>query len=239
MVNGISFNMIRVDGGTFTMGATSEQQSFAWAREEPVHQVTLSTYYIGETEVTQELWLTVMGSNPSYFIGSRKPVEEVSWDDCQEFIRKLNLLTGQNFRLPTEAEWEFAARGGNKSLGYTWAGSNSPEYVAWYDGNSFDVGSSSPDYGSHIVATKSPNELGLYDMSGNVLEYCSDWYGSYSSGSQTNPTGPSSGSFRLYRSGSWRQGHIACRVSARFSSELFSSAFYEDHGILGLRLALQ
>jgi len=162
---------------------------------------------MGETEVTQALWKAVMGSNPSNWKGDNLPVESVSWNDCQEFIRKLNQLTGRNFRLPTEAEWEFAARGGNQSYGYKYAGSNSIGSVAWYTDNS---GSK-----THAVKGKSPNELGLYDMSGNVYEWCSDWKGSYGSGSQTNPKGPSSGSSRVFRGGSWYNLARYCRVSYR------------------------
>lgn len=224
-VNGISFNMIRVDGGTYTMGATSEQGKDAYNSEKPAHQVTLSSYYIGETEVTQELWRAVMGSNPSNFSGSRKPVENVSWDDCHEFVRKLNSLTGQSFRLPTEAEWEFAARGGNKSKGYKYAGSNSIGDVAWYSDN----GNSQ----THDVAQKSPNELGLYDMSGNVWEWCLDWYDIFSNSSQTNPTGPTSGSHRVYRGGSWLDIARHCRVSLR---DYGSSGDTKNY--LGFRLAL-
>ena len=206
-VNGVSFTMIKVEGGTFRMGATSEQGSDVDSDEKPVHSVTLSDYYIGETEVTQELWEAVMGSNPSYFKGSQNPVEKVSWNDCKEFITKLNRLTGKNFRLPTEAEWEYAARGGNKSKGYKYSGSNTIGNVAWYSGNSGKA--------THNVKTKSPNELGIYDMSGNVWEWCEDYYGGYSSGSQTNPTGPSSGSSRVFRGGGWNGSARSCRVSSR------------------------
>ena len=189
-VNGVAFNMVKVSGGTFQMGATSEQGSYVDSDEQPVHQVTLSDYYIGETEVTQELWQAVMGSNPSKFTGSGLlPVEKVSWDDCQTFITKLNV-----FRLPTEAEWEFAARGGNSSQGYKYSGSNNIDDVAWYTNNSNSK--------THEVGTKAPNELGIYDMSGNVWEWCQDWDGSYSSSAQTNPTGPTSGAERVYRGGS-------------------------------------
>ena len=207
-VNGVSFEMVYVEGGSFDMGATSEQGSDADSDEKPVHSVTLSDYYIGKCEVTQELWEAVMGSNPSHFKGAQNPVERVHWYDCQEFVIRLNSLTGRTFRLPTEAEWEYAARGGNKSRHYKYSGSDNIDEVAWYDGNS---GSS-----THAVGTKSPNELGIYDMSGNVLEWCSDWYGSYSAGAQTNPQGPSSGSFRVLRGGSLESSYAGrCRVSYR------------------------
>ena len=162
---------------------------------------------MGETEVTQELWQAVMGSNPSYFIGSQRPVEQVSWNDCQEFIEKLNTLTGEKFRLPTEAEWEYAARGGNKSKGYEYAGSDNVGDVAWYTDNSKSS--------THEVKGKLPNELGLYDMSGNVWEWCSDWYGAYSSGAQVDPAGPASGSTRVRRGGSWSSDAAYCRVFYR------------------------
>ena len=232
-VNGISFKMKLVEGGTFTMGATSEQGDDAESNEKPSHKVTLSSYYMGETEVTQELWQAVMGSNPSYFSGYRKPVEQVSWNDCQDFITRLNSMIGQNFRFPTEAEWEFAARGGNNSRGYKYSGSNSIDNVAWYEVNSFDVGSGNSDYGTHVVATKAANELGLYDMSGNVWEWCQDWFGSYSSSSQTDPKGPTSGSGRVYRGGGWSRSARRCRVSYRNNS----APSLRDPG-LGLRLAL-
>ena len=224
-VNGVSFEMVRVEGGTFTMGATSEQGVDAWKDEKPSHQVTLSSYMIGKTEVTQALWQAVMGSNPSYFKGSNLPVEQVSWEDCQTFIRKLNAITGKNFRLPTEAEWEFAARGGNKSRGFKYSGSNTIDDVAWYDDNSADK--------THPVATKAPNELGIYDMTGNVWEWCSDRYGSYSSSSQYNPTGPNSGSDRVYRGGCWDYGAWSCRVSNRINRDPTDPSSF-----LGLRLAL-
>ena len=221
-VNGVSFTMVAVPGGTFIMGATAEQGSDAWDDEKPAHSVTLSSYYIGKTEVTQELWEAVMGNNPSDHKGAKLSVEQVSWDDCQEFIRKLNQKTGKNFRLPTEAEWEYAARGGNRSRGYKYSGSNNIADVAWFDGWS----------GTHEVATKRANELGLYDMSGNVYEWCSDWYGSYSRSAQTNPTGPSSGSDRVRRGG-WDLNARNCRVSIR---NYFSPGRRRDD--IGLRLAL-
>ena len=203
----LTSNMVYVSGGTFTMGATSEQGSDADSDEKPTHSVTVSGFYICKYEVTQALWKAVMGNNPSNWKGDNLPVEQVSWDDCQTFIRKLNALTGKNFRLPTEAEWEFAARGGNNSRGYKYAGSNIIGDVAWYGDNS---GSK-----THVVGTKSPNELGIYDMSGNVWEWCQDWKGSYSSASQTNPTGASSGSYRVLRGGSCRSIARFCRSSNR------------------------
>ena len=233
-VNGVTFKMVAVEGGTFTMGATPEQGSEYESNEIPAHQVTVSSFSIAQTEVTQALWVAVMGTNPSEFQGNLyRPVENVSWNDCKTFINKLNEMTGKNFRLPTEAEWEFAARGGNKSQGYKYAGSNTVGDVAWYYDNSYAVGSSSPNYGTHAVATKSPNELGLYDMSGNVWEWVQDRYGSYSSESQTNPTGPASGSNRVNRGGSWNSLARSCRVSCRNSSYPTFTPNY-----LGLRLAL-
>ncbi len=220
-------NMVYVEGGTFTMGATSEQGSDADSDEKPAHSVTLSSYYIGKYEVTQAEWKAVMGSNPSNFTGDDNlPVECVSWNDCQEFIKKLNAKTGLKFRLPTEAEWEYAARGGNKSRGFKYAGSNNIADVAWYQGNN---GSKT----THAVGTKQPNELGLYDMSGNVWEWCGDWNGSYSSASQTNPMGASSGSDRVIRGGSWYSNARYCRVSRR------NFNFPDCRSInLGLRLVL-
>ena len=220
-VNGVRYEMVKVDAGTFTMGSTS-----GYGDETPVHKVTLAdSYYMGKTEVTQSLWKAVMGSNPSSFKGDRKPVENVSWNDCQTFIKKLNQATGKNFRLPTEAEWEFAARGGNNSKHYQYSGSNNIDDVAWYTDNSSST--------THDVATKSPNELGLYDMSGNVWEWCQDWYGNYSSPAQTNPASPSSGSCRVSRGGGW------CIVAGycRSSSRNFNTPVNRFDG-LGFRLVL-
>ena len=224
-VNGVSFDMMYVKGGTFTMGATSEQGSDADSDEKPTHRVTLSNFYIGKYEVTQALWEAVMGSNPLNWKGANFPVTTVIWNDCQTFIRKMNALTGKNFRLPTEAEWEFAARGGNNSRGYKYAGSNIISDVAWYDDNS---GSK-----THVVGTKSPNELGIYDMSGNVWELCQDWYGSYSSASQTNPTGASSGLERVLRGGCCCDVAGYCRSSFRDDITPLYRPYY-----CGLRLVL-
>ena len=218
-------NMVYVEGGTFTMGAASEQGSDACSEEMPAHRVMVSSFSIGKYEVTQEEWEAVMGSNPSNFKGAKRPVENVSWSDCRQFIRKLNSLTGKNFRMLTEAEWEFAARGGNKSRGYKYAGSHILDDVGWYSSNSSST--------THDVGQLDPNELGLYDMSGNVWEWCADWYGPYESGAQTNPMGASSGSNRVYRGGSWYHAAGSCRVSYRnyYTPDLRGSN-------LGLRLAL-
>lgn len=218
-------NMVCVEGGTFTMGATSEQGSDAFDSEKPAHCVTVSSFSIGRCEVTQEEWEAVMGSNPSNSEGARLPVEQVSWNDCQEFIRRLRNLTNRHFRLPTEAEWEFAARGGNRSRGYKYSGDNDIGSVAWYDGNSGNK--------THQVGGKQSNELGLYDMTGNVWEWCADWYAPYSSASQSNPTGSSTGSDRVRRGGGWSSYARYCRVSYRSSD---APGYKSKH--IGLRLAL-
>ena len=164
--DGISIEMVKVEAGSFNMGATPEMKS-PYKDEKPVHRVTMTNdYYIGRYEVTQALWQAVMGSNPSKFKGDDLPVETVNWGDCQDFISKLNAMTDKRFRLPTEAEWEYAARGGKKSRGYKYSGSKTLGDVAWYEGNS---GSK-----THAVGTKQPNELGIYDMTGNVYEWCQD-----------------------------------------------------------------
>jgi formylglycine-generating enzyme required for sulfatase activity len=208
------FEMVFVQGGTFTMGCTSEQSDcYDW--EKPAHKVTVSSFNIGKYEVTQAQWVAIMGNNPSAFKGDNLPVETVSWNDVQEFIRRLNTKTGKQYRLPTEAEWEYAAHGGNKSSGYKYSGGNNIGNVAWYGDNSGST--------THAVGTKQANELGIYDMSGNVWEWCSDWYDAYSSASQTNPTGTSSGSARVNRGGGWYNRASGCRVSARSSNSPGSS----------------
>ena len=223
--DGISIEMVKVEAGSFNMGATPEMQN-PDEDEKPVHRVTLTNnYYIGKYEVTQALWKTVMGNKSSRFKGDNLPVEKVSWNNCQKFISKLNKLTGKSFCLPTEAEWEFAARGGKKSRGYQYSGSNTLGDVAWYEGNS---GSK-----THAVGTKQPNELGIYDMTGNVYEWCQDWYGSYSSSPQTNPIGAVSGSCRVYRGGCWVSSARNCRTSYRGRR---TPDF--RYGFLGLRLVL-
>ena len=253
-VNGVAFKMKFVKGGTFTMGATKEQGSAAEDKEKPVHKVTLSDFYIGQTEVTQALWMAVMGSNPSECRGFDHPVENVTWDDCQVFISKLNSVTGARFRLPTEAEWEYAARGGEKSKKFKYAGSNNHLEVAWtadaidvivakdipYTTNVFlpeeNMTTAEEETNStHIVGTKLPNELGIYDMSGNVWEWCADRFDElyYRNSPSVNPQGPVAGTNRVHRGGSWRSGEWYSRVSNRNADVPGYS-----YSTLGLRLAL-
>ena len=205
--------MCFVEGGTFTMGSKSPD---AQADEQPLHEVTLSDYYIGQTEVTQYLWRIVMGSsyNPSATKGDNLPVTNISWDDAQQFVQRLSQKTGLSFRLPTEAEWEYAARGGQRSQGYVYAGSNNLDSVAWHPSNCTQP---------QAVGKKKPNELGIYDMSGNVYEFCQDWYGPYPSDPQTDPQGPTTSSigYRIVRGGCWQaQTHGKpdshyCRIANR------------------------
>ena len=226
-VKGVSFKMVDVQGGTFMMGGTSEQGGDVDNNEKPIHKVTVSSFSIGQVEVTQDLWNAVMGNNPSYYKGAKLPVEQVSWDDCKVFIMYLNGLTGKKFRLPTEAEWEYAARGGSKSQGYKYAGSNTLNNVSWNYSNSGKT--------THPVASKQPNELGIYDMSGNVFEWCNDWYtpGYESTSPKSNPRGPEYGMNHVIRGGSWLTPANDHRVSSRW----YWTPNLGDNRI-GLRLAL-
>ncbi len=218
-------NMVYVEGGTFNMGATEEQgiDKSGWAY--PVHEVTLSSFYICKYETTQEVWVAVMGDNPSEFKGNKLPVTNVTYRNCIEFINKLNRITGKIFRLPTEAEWEYAARGGNKSKRYKYAGGNVLNAVAWYrDGTNK----------THKVGLKVPNELGLFDMSGNVDEWCNDIYEKYGAGKKVNPKGGSSGCLRILRGGSIVSlGEEYCRTSNRDYCEDWMGDYYKR----GFRLA--
>jgi len=211
-VGGVPFNMCIIEGGTFSLGATPEQSIYAGFDEKPAVEVILDDFCIAETPVTQELWNALMLENPSHFSGTNLPVERVTWDECIEFIDKLNAVTGENFRLPTEAEWEYAARGGQQSAKNKYAGTDDDHIgdFVWYKENAS---------GTQPVKGKFPNELGIYDMSGNVSEWCSDWYfNSYSAGgSRQNPTGPATGMAKVIRGGSWNDKAINCRVSKRAS----------------------
>jgi formylglycine-generating enzyme required for sulfatase activity len=203
--DGLGLDMVFVEGGTFTMGSDNREPD-----EKPSHQVTLSDFYIGKYEVTQKQWRTIMGTAPSYFKNCNDcPVEQVSWNDVQAFIKKLNEKSDKKYRLPTEAEWEYAARGGNKSKGYTYSGSNIIGEVAQYEGNS--------SKSTNSVGSKNANELGIYDMSGNVWEWCNDWYGTYSSNRQTNPDSPTSGAARVLRGGSWCTYGQYCSTTSRLN----------------------
>ena len=227
VVNGELFNMMPVEGGTFNMGSNS---SDVMDNEKPVHRVTLSSFYMAETEFTQKLYKAVMGKgHGSTYKGDNLPIHRITWDDCQKVIAKLNEKTGFTFRMPTEAEWEFAARGGTKSKGYKYSGSNTLANVAWYSANS---GNKPND-----VATKAPNELGIYDMSGNVKEWCSDFYAEYSSTSQTNPTGPAEDDVifksKVNRGGAFNSVESLCTVTTRSDLQQTNSSY-----MIGLRLAL-
>jgi formylglycine-generating enzyme required for sulfatase activity len=248
--------MVFVEGGTFLMGCTEEQGDDCDEDEKPAHSVTVGDFYIGKYEVTQRLWDAVMDSNPSEFTGDGYlPVERISWNDACEFIRKLNARTGKIYRLPTEAEWEYAARGGNKSSGYKYSGGDNIESAGWYVENSGDnltaEGEKYKDIKTlierrncnncktHPVGTKQANELGVHDMSGNVYEWVNDWYGEYASGAQTNPKGPPVGVYRVFRGGSWPYAAGACRVSFRNGNRQGFSRRYAgfSRGDLGFRLA--
>lgn len=223
-----AIEMVRVAGGEFTMGATSQMEGRAWDDEYPAHRVSLDGFYIGKYEVTQKLWKAVMGSNPSKHAGDNLPVENVSWNDVQEFLRKLNAATGKNYRLPTEAEWEYAARGGNRSNGYIFSGSDNLDFVAWYEGNSGGK--------THVVGTTRPNELGIYDMTGNVIEWVQDGYKPYSSGAQVNPVASvSEDNKRVVKGGSWSSVEKGCHVSFRYGE---NPSIEQSDGKQGFRLAL-
>ena len=215
---GINMKMVYVQGGSYNMGCTGEQGGDCDADEKTVRYVTVSDFYIGQFEITQAQWQAVMGTSvyqqqskaggsSTYGTGNDYPMYYVSWEEAKEFCRRLSQQTGKTYRLPTEAEWEYAARGGNKTQNTKYAGGYSLDYVGWYTNNSGGK--------THAVGTKNANELGIYDMSGNVWEWCEDWYGDYRSYDTDNPTGPSSGSYRVLRGGSWCGNAAYCRVSYR------------------------
>lgn len=200
-------NMVEVRGGSMKIGSTSEVDPDAFYDESPAHVVVLSSFCIGKYAVTQEEWVAVMGNNPSHFKGDRLPVDSVNWFDCNEFISRLNELTHMDFRMPTESEWEYAARGGVRSKGYRYSGSNILDSVAWFEDNS--------DGMTHEVGQKSANELGLYDMTGNVWEWCQDWKADYSEDTINDPQGPDHGDEKVLRGGGWNRNPRGCRISYR------------------------
>lgn len=226
-VNGVEFDMQRVEGGVFVMGGTREQHRENIASDLPAHTVSLDAYYIASTEVTQALWNAVM---PEWFVSSEwntptLPITDVNWYDCQEFIHRLDSITGMPFRLPTEAEWEFAARGGNESKGYRFAGGNVVNEVSW--------GLNNAGFRTHSVGCRKANELGLHDMTGNVSEWCSDWYGAYYLGTEPNPQGAKDGEWKVVRGGSFDN----CEENSYLSRREYYAP-YEAMNYCGLRLAL-
>ena len=225
--NGVTFEMVKVEGGTFMMGA-DKGDSLADPDEFPQHEVSISTFYMGQCVVTQKLWKAVMGTAPSKFAGDNKPVERVSWLSANEFIKKLNEMTGKTFRLPTEAEWEFASRGGVKSKGFIYAGSNNSDEVGWCENNL--------DEETKDVAMKAPNELGLYDMSGNIGEWCSDIYDAkyYANSPKEDPQGPAEGPYRCLRGNGWCSNECRYIRSANRSGNIPE---YE-YPFVGFRLAM-
>ena len=234
-VDDVSFKMIFVSGGVFRMGCTSEVEQYCWSDEYPSHDVTLDDYYIGETEVTQDLWQVVMGTSPTgddrwtytLGLGDNYPAYRISYEDVKEFITRLNSMTGRTFRMPTEAEWEFAARGGNKSRHYMYSGSNNINDVAWC----LETADGEHNY---PVKQKKPNELGIYDMSGNVYEWCMDWYDEYVDQRQVNPSGPAFGDERVYRGCCVAGPPRSCRVSDRNKNQpSFRGQFH------GVRLVME
>ena len=224
ILQNLANNMVYIEGGSFLMGNSILRDCDAFEDEMPIHEVNISSFYICKYEVTQDEWMFIMGNNPSFFTGSKRPVDNISWDDSQLFIKKLNELTGKQFRLSTEAEWEYAARGGMRSHGFNYAGSDIIQDVAWFEDNS--------NGRTHEVGSKMPNELGLFDMSGNVFEWCQDWYGNYPVGIQNNPSGPISGEFLVNRGGSWNNLASNCRVTDR----LYDTSSFHD-SCSGFRLA--
>ena len=228
--NNVAFDMLLVEGGNFDMGGADDE---AIGREKPVHPVKVGSFYLGKYPVTQEVWQAVIGSNPSQFNGSQRPVEQVSWHDAQEFIAKLNAMTKKRYRLPTEAEWEYAARGGahKQQGGYRYAGSDKLKEVGWYGENTDDE--------TKAVGLKYPNELGLYDMSGNVWEWCNDWFDEKyyqacdKKGRVQDPQGPAQGVRRVIRGGGWIAAPQLCRVAYRNNGEPAARGIN-----LGFRLAL-
>lgn len=233
IINNLINNMVHVDGGTLTIRIPPKQGYVTDDEEIITRELIVPSFLIGRYLVTQEEWMVVMGRNPSKYKGARLPVEHVEWKSCQEFIKRLNVMTGMCFRMPTEAEWEFAARGGNKSRGFTYSGGNNLDEVAWYHNNTFKKGEADPDFGTHPVGQKLPNELGLYDMTGNVWEWCGDCYDNQGSSLLTDADGNALWSYNVSRGGGWMSAAGYCRVYRRIISPPTHSREF-----VGFRLAL-
>lgn len=215
----LNIEMIAVKGGSFIMGGSDDKES-----GELRHKVTLSDFYIGKFEVTQDQWEKIMKSNPALNNDCKDcPIINVSFADVQEFIKKLNMVTKKKYSLPTEAQWEFAARGGTQSNGFEYSGSNDPEQVAWTLDNS--------ENRPHRVGRKFPNELGIFDMSGNVKEWCSDWYEDYTGKEEINPVGPANGDEHVLRGGGFGRYSQASEVTFRTGGD-------EASNFVGFRIAL-
>jgi formylglycine-generating enzyme required for sulfatase activity len=216
--------MVFVEGGTFTMGCLPERDGECNASELPAHSVTLSSFYISKYEVTQAQWVAVMDTNPSSNRSDDQlPVSTLKFENVQEFFVQLNNTTGKNYRLPTEAEWEYAARGGKHKSPYQYSGSNDLNEVGWYSCGR-----------AYTVSSKKPNALGIYDMTGNVFEWSGTWGEDYPSVAQTDPTGPDSGTYIVVRGGSWMGGVADCRVATRIF--VYPNTSYYRH--IGIRLVL-
>lgn len=226
-------NMVHVAGGRFTIRIPPKQPYVTKDEEIVTRELTVTSFQIGRYQVTQEEWEAVIGSNPSKNKGARRPVDLDGWSDCQEFIKRLNDITGMRFRSPTEAEWEFAALGGNKSKGFTYSGGNDLDDVAWYRNNAFKSGEDNPGFGTHPVGQKRPNELGLYDMTGNVWEWCGDCYDNQGLSARTDADGHALRSYYAFRGGGWKSTAGHCRISCRVISSPT-----ERRESLGFRLAL-
>ena len=226
VIREIASNMVRVEGGTFPMGSDDE---LAAADEAPIHSVTLSSFRMNKFTVTRKQWRVLMGTDPgwnsNYGIGDDLPATHLSYVDCLAFLNKLNSLTDLTFRLPTEAQWEYAARGGKQSHSMRYSGSDNPNEVAWHQDNAGNV--------LHKPGILHPNELGLYDMSGNIWEWCSDWYAEYSVSAQTDPIGPTIGSRRVVRGGSFSYEASYSRVTQRNNLSPDYHSF-----VTGFRLAM-
>jgi len=233
IIDNLVHNMVQVDSGSFTIRIPPKQGYVTDDEETFIHKFTVPSFQLGRYQVTQEEWEVVMGRNPSIHKGAKKPVEYVELKECQEFINRLNIMTGLSFRLPKETEWEFAARGGNNSRCFIFSGGNNLDEIAWYRNNSFKKGESDPVFGTQPVGQKQPNELGLYDMTGNVWEWCSDYYDNQRWSPLTDADGNALSSSYAIRGGGWKSTTGFCRISCRIKSSPS-----ERRDSLGFRLAI-